>query len=699
MKRSLLIGLLILSMGILPSCGGSSSGSSGSGGSGGGGSSTPSITSISPSTVTGGGPAFTLTVNGSNFTTGTTVELTLTSNGTIEKGITTTFVSATKLTVAVPASAIAVPGNMNVELLQNGVPVSSESANAALTIGGSIPHITSISPTTLTEGGPAFTLTVNGTGFIQNDSIVWNGDTGPFPGGIATFVSSTQLTIAVPAQAIAYPGSAEIQVVFYVVDGANITSNEVPLVVNPALGVAQSASVGVNGATPNGPSSNPEISDDGRFISFASQATNLVTPTTLFPQVYVYDDCVIACSTPTTLLVSAEPAGSPANPVEPNGQSVDPSLGAIMLGSVVDGFQGIDHFAFLSAATNLVLPSTTQQQAYLRNTCYVQGAISGCNPINYLVSGTQSGAEPNGPATDVILPKGGCNVAFISSGTDLIAGVTTPNELYLSDCNSTESESPIFATSTVLSESNSGMPANQGATEPAVDEEITSVAFASTSTNLTSTSTGGFQQIYLHVTCFGLPTGCQVQTIMASVDSSGNALQGNSANPGLSENSRYVTYTTAVPQPGGAMLGTIYRYDLCNLYVNTANPFPGCANPPAIATISIGAGGAAANASSSSGRNALSSDGRYVAFDSQATNIIAGGNPAGQVFVRDTCSTSEYGTTGVIPGCTPTTNMVSVSDGTAIGGSQEAISGDGHRVVFVTTINGVQQVVLAYTGF
>jgi IPT/TIG domain len=455
MKRSLSICLLAMSICILPNCGGGGSGSNGSGGSGtGGGTSTPTITSISPTSVASGGPAFTLTVNGKNFTNATTVQLT--SNGSVESGVTTTFVSNTKLTAAVPASAIATTGTLSVALLQNGEAVSSKGVD--LTVAQGNPHITSISPTTLTEGGPAFTLTVNGTGFIQNDSIVWNGDTGPFPGGIATFVSSTQLTIAVPAQAIAYPGSAEIQVVFYVVDGANITSNEVPLVVNPALGVAQSASVGVNGATPNGPSSNPEISDDGRFISFASQATNLVTPTTLFPQVYVYDDCVIACSTPTTLLVSAEPAGSPANPVEPNGQSVDPSLGAIMLGSVVDGFQGIDHFAFLSAATNLVLPSTTQQQAYLRNTCYVQGAISGCNPINYLVSATQSGAEPNGPATDVILPKGGCNVAFISSGTDLIAGVTTPNELYLSDCNSTESESPIFATSTVLSESNSGMP-------------------------------------------------------------------------------------------------------------------------------------------------------------------------------------------------------------------------------------------------
>src|ERR1700683_4026476 len=509
-KRSsvCLLPLLILSIWILPSCGGSSSGSSGSSGSGGGGSSTPAITSISPSTVSAGSPGFTLPVACTHFTNATPAQLTL--NGTAETGVTTTFVSSTKLTAAVPASAIATTGTISVELLQNGVAVSSKAA--ALTVEQGKPTITSISPTTAIEGGPGFTLTINGTNLQIGDVVSWtsNGN-GNYTGGVASATgSSTQISLSVPPQAIAYPGTAEIQIVIYVVNGSNIVSNQVPFVVTPALGVSQAVSMGVSGATPNGASSTPMISDDGRFITFASQATNLVTPATSFPQVYVYDDCIdsplvnndrlpLSC-TPVTSLVSAEPAGNPANPVEPNGPSSDPSLGsrtAVPSG----GVPGNNDFAFLSAATHLVVPSTTHQQAYFRNTCYLQVAFSGCSPSNILISANQTGGEPNGPATDVIIAKSGCNLVFASSATDVIAGVTTPNEIYLSECNALQPEFPTFSTTTVVSASTSGMPANQGGSQPAVDGSAANVAFASTSTNLTSGSTGGFQQIYLYATC------------------------------------------------------------------------------------------------------------------------------------------------------------------------------------------------------
>src|SRR5215471_5083275 len=63
----------------------------------------PNITSISPSTVTAGGPAFTLTVNGSNFTGRMFVQV----NG---QNRATTFVSPLQLTATILASDIALPG-------------------------------------------------------------------------------------------------------------------------------------------------------------------------------------------------------------------------------------------------------------------------------------------------------------------------------------------------------------------------------------------------------------------------------------------------------------------------------------------------------------------------------------------------------------------------------------------------------------
>jgi hypothetical protein len=73
----------------------------------------PTITSISPASATVGGAAFTLTINGTNFTSGATAQWGSTS-------LATTYVSATQLTAAVPASLIATAGTANVTVTTSG---------------------------------------------------------------------------------------------------------------------------------------------------------------------------------------------------------------------------------------------------------------------------------------------------------------------------------------------------------------------------------------------------------------------------------------------------------------------------------------------------------------------------------------------------------------------------------------------------
>jgi hypothetical protein len=90
----------------------------------------------------------------------------------------------------------------------------------------------------------------------------------------------------------------------------------------------------------------------------------------------------------------------------------------------------------------------------------------------------------------------------------------------------------------------------------------------------------------------------------------------------------------------------------------------------------------------------VSGDGRFVAFSSSATNLIAGGNPSAQVFVRDTCKSSA----GNVAGCTPSTVLVSSSNGGPIGGLNAAISYDGHFVAFENE-TAIFQVFVAITGF
>jgi hypothetical protein len=68
------------------------------------------------------------------------------------------------------------------------------------------PTLTSLSPSTAVVGGPAFTLTVNGSGFVAGGTLSWNTtDLGQY-----TLVSSTQVTIQIGAGFITLPGMANI---------------------------------------------------------------------------------------------------------------------------------------------------------------------------------------------------------------------------------------------------------------------------------------------------------------------------------------------------------------------------------------------------------------------------------------------------------------------------------------------------------
>ena len=63
-------------------------------------------------------------------------------------------------------------------------------------------------PAAIAPGGPSFTLTVNGTGFVPASVVNWNGSPRP-----TTFVSSARLTATIPDTDIATAGTAFITVV------------------------------------------------------------------------------------------------------------------------------------------------------------------------------------------------------------------------------------------------------------------------------------------------------------------------------------------------------------------------------------------------------------------------------------------------------------------------------------------------------
>ena len=90
----------------------------------------------------------------------------------------------------------------------NPKPGGGTSNTASFVVSGNpVPTITGLNPSSATPGGPGFTLTVNGTGFIASSVVRWKGVDRP-----TTYVNSTQLTADIAAADIAAAGTASVTV-------------------------------------------------------------------------------------------------------------------------------------------------------------------------------------------------------------------------------------------------------------------------------------------------------------------------------------------------------------------------------------------------------------------------------------------------------------------------------------------------------
>ena len=83
------------------------------------------------------------------------------------------------------------------------------SSKSTPAVAGTVPAIAQLTPPNATHGGAAFTLTVNGTNFGAQAVVNWNGVA---QASSTTYVSGSQLTLAVPASAITAAGSVSVTV-------------------------------------------------------------------------------------------------------------------------------------------------------------------------------------------------------------------------------------------------------------------------------------------------------------------------------------------------------------------------------------------------------------------------------------------------------------------------------------------------------
>lgn len=184
----------------------------------------PAITSVSPNTAIAGSAAQAVTVTGTGFIAGSKAQW----NGADRA---TTFVSATQLTVQIPATDLAQAGTGSVTIV-NPTPGGGASNAVSFAVNNPVPTIASLNPPGVTVGGAAFTLTVTGTNFINGSVVRLGGADRP-----TTFVSATQLTAAIPASDLAQAGTAAITV-FNPTPGGGVSAAATFSVNNPAPTIA-----------------------------------------------------------------------------------------------------------------------------------------------------------------------------------------------------------------------------------------------------------------------------------------------------------------------------------------------------------------------------------------------------------------------------------------------------------------------------
>src|SRR5216684_4463330 len=241
----------------------------------------PAITTISPNSAESGGAAFTLTVNGSNFLTGSSVRW----NGSDRP---TAFISASQVSAQIPASDIAVAGTAAITVF-NPAPGGGASNSLTFTITG--PTITTISPNGADTGGAAFTLTVNGRNFVTGSVVRWNGSDRP-----TAFISASQVSAQIPASDIAVAGTAAITVF------------------NPAPGGGASNSLTFTITGPTITTISPNRADTGgAAFTLTVNGTNFVSAAQLTAAIPVA--AITTARIAAVTVTNPAPSGGASNPV------------------------------------------------------------------------------------------------------------------------------------------------------------------------------------------------------------------------------------------------------------------------------------------------------------------------------------------------------------------------------------------------
>jgi Ca2+-binding RTX toxin-like protein len=225
------------------------------------------------------------------------------------------------------------------------------------------------------------------------------------------------------------------------------------------------------------------------------------------------------------------------------------------------------------------------------------------------ISLTALGEQANGASYFAAVSENANEVAFVSEGTNLVAGDTNGvSDIFLRDV--------VIGRTELVSVAQNGAAANGASTMPVISADGQLVVFVSAATNLVAGDTNGFRDIFLY------DRSTQTMALLSKSAASVKA-NGDSWAPAMTADGRYVAFFSAA---SNLVSGDSNGKSDVFLLDRTSG---------VIERVSVGLNGAEANADSggqpvsgplpgNAWGIAVSADGRYVSFISKASNLVAG---------------------------------------------------------------------------
>jgi Tol biopolymer transport system component len=268
------------------------------------------------------------------------------------------------------------------------------------------------------------------------------------------------------------------------------------------------------------------------------------------------------------------------------------------------------------------------------------------------VSVASDGTLANGDSYEPVISADGRFVAFTSDATNLVGNDTNKSsDIFLRDL--------VTGTTTMASIGSDGEQGNSGSSGPAISADGRYVVFESYASNLVAGDTNQQTDVFLR----DLQAGT---TERISVSAAGVEALGESIGGAVSDDGRFVAYSSTA----GNLVSPVLTNSAWHIFVR--DRMTGTVTCASVST--AGTPGDRDSLAAS-----MSADGRYVAFESLATNLVnSDTNGRADIFVRD------------LVGGTSRRVSVDASGNEANGASTHpSLSADGRFIAFVSSASNL----------